>query len=517
MHYSLFLPFRNVCFIADQYCALIDKANILAQEGHEVDVIYCDGKLLNNCFYNSHQDERVCKGCRRLTEYFVRQLPKSSNIHIYTTADFISSEIKFSEVVNMHYCSVKDIKQLEYKNAKIGYAALSDYLSQSRNLFPLIDDDFRRYFNNMLYAAAKVTECALEVISRLKPDVIGVFNSRTVYSRPIVDLCKHNHLQFIAYEAGFDSNNMVLRKEFVNSDVHDIFTNTKMVNELWDKSKLSLEERIRISSNFYQRKRDNVASGDIVYTANQVSGLLPDDWNPNKHNIAIFNSSEDELASLGEEYDKMNLFPSQYQGIKYIFERFKDNQDIHFYLRIHPNLKDVPYAYHKKLYDFDRYKNVTIIPGSSPVSTYTLIDNANKIVTFGSTTGAEANFAGKPVILLGCCLYRFLDVAYIAETTEELDRLITTFDLPPNNKLDALKLAYYAMNDEFDRIQLFTDHRKLRVSILNQKLTLTRSKVAGKWWSQYLILFYEILGKYAWMKSDRSFPTKEQPFEDLKM
>lgn len=517
MHYTLFIPFRNVCFVPDQYCALLDKAHTLAQEGHLVDIIYCDGKILNTCFYNLHQNKRVCKGCKRFSEYLIRQLPVSPNIHFHTTDEFISPDIDFSAFKSLQYHSIKDIKKLEYKHAKIGYAALSDYLSQSRNLFPCIDDDFRAFFNPVLLAAAKVTECALGVISQLKPDIIGVFNSRTVYSRPVVDLCKHNHIQFIAFEAGFDTNNTILRKEFINSEVHDIYTNTKMINDLWDSSKLPLEDKIKTASNFFVRKRGNIASADKVYTGNQINGLLPENWDKTKHNIVIFNSSEDEIASLGEEYDQMNLFPSQYQGVKYIFNQFKDNQDIHFYLRIHPNLKDIPYAYHKKLYDFNIFKNVTIIPGDSPISTYALMDHADKIITFGSSTGSEANFAGKPVILLGCSLYRFLDVAYIANSTEELNKLILDFDLPAKDKLGALKWAYYAMNDEFERIKLFSDHRKKRLNIFNNSLTLTKTKVTGKWWSQYIILLYEILGKYAWMKSDLSFPTKEQAIEELEM
>ena len=515
MKYTLFIPFRNVCFVPDHYCIILDKANKLAQKGHLVDLIYCDGKMLDTCYYNLHQSKQVCKGCKRLSTYLFKQLPSSPNIHIYPISEFIPKNIDYSFINSIQYQSIKDIKGLEYKNAKIGYAALSDYLTQSRNLFPCIDDDFKSFFNNILLAAAKVTECAIAVIKQLKPDIIGVFNSRTVSSRPIVDICKHHNIQFISFEAGFDTNNTILRKEFVNSEVHNLETNTKMINELWDSSSLPLDDKIRVASNFYMRKRENIASADKVYTNGQINGLLPEDWDKSKHNIIIFNSSEDELAALGEEYDKLNLFPSQYQGIKYIFNQFKDNQNIHFYLRIHPNLKDIPYAYHKKLYDFNIFKNVTIIPGDSPISTYALMDHADKIITFGSSTGSEANFAGKPVILLGCCWYRYLDVAYLANSYEELDKLILDFNLPAKDKLGALKWAYYIMHNEFEKIELYTNHKKVRVKILNKTVTLTKTKVANKWWAQYITLLYEILGKYAWMKSDQTFPTKEQPMEEL--
>lgn len=517
MHYTIFLPFRTSCFIPDQFSLIIDKVDIIAKEGHDVDLVYCDGESVNVCFYNLHSDKNVCKKCKCLTRYLLKQLPASKHIKLLSVADLIDYPQEYYDKLEFQYSSVKEIKALEYKHCQIGYAALSDYLSMSRNLFPLINEQFVSFFNPLLQTTAKITDAVLKVMESIKPDVIGMFNSRNIFSRPIADLCKYHQVPFIAYEAGFDSNNFVLRKEFINSDVHDIEYNTKMIHKLWDSSNIPYEERVRISSDFFEKRRQNIACSDKVYTAKQISGLLPENWDDTKHNIVIFNSSEDEMAGLGEKFDKMNLFSSQYQGIKYLCNRFKDNQDIHFYLRIHPNLKDIPYAYHKRLYDFDNISNVTIIPGNSEISTYTLIDKADKVITFGSTTGIEAVYAHKPVILLGCCHYYYLDVAYTPHSCEELDKLIIDMELPPKDVLGALKLSYYRMNNEFDRINLFLDHHKINVSLFNHKFTLTSFQVKNKWWSRYLILFYEMLTKYAWMKSDRSFPTQEQAIDKVEL
>lgn len=509
MHYTLFLPFRTMCFVPDHYSIIMDKAIRLSKEGNQVDVITCDGHFINTCYYNYNRNTKVCKQCLRFKNYFLKHLPDTQRITFYSVADLVDVQKDYSDIRKIQYNNVDDIKRIEYHHAKIGYAALSCYLSMSRNLFPLIDEEFRSFFNNMLVTGAKVTDVVESVIERIHPDYMCMFNSRYVYSRPVVDLCKFHHIPFISYEIGFDSDNFILRKEFINSETHDIETNTKMINDLWDKSPLSEREKVALASQFFYKRRHKIASGDKVYTSGQTQGLMPTDWDKSKHNVVIFNSSEDEFAALGDTYSSMFLFPSQYQGIKYILEHFHGNEKFHFYLRIHPNLKDIPYAYHKRLYDFEKYDNVTIIPGSSKISTYALMDNADKVIVFGSTTGIEAAVAHKPVILLGCSLYRFLDVAYIANSKQELNDLINDFNLQPKNDLGAYKLAYYFMNDEFEKLVYIIGHKKKTIKLFGKQIIITKSSIKGVWSSKFIIPFFEALGKYSWMKSNHSFPQKE--------
>ena len=57
----------------------------------------------------------------------------------------------------------------------------------------------------------------------------------------------------------------------------------------------------------------------------------------------------------------------------------------------------MPYKYHTDLLKLgEKYPNMTVIPGGSSLSTYALIDRADVVVVWGSTTGAEAVYHGKP-------------------------------------------------------------------------------------------------------------------------
>ncbi|MCS2656231.1 hypothetical protein NXV26_10165 [Bacteroides fragilis] len=149
------------------------------------------------------------------------------------------------------------------------------------------------------------------------------------------------------------------------------------------------------------KRRNGIIAGDKVYIENQIKGKLPIDWDDTKRNIAIFNSSEDEFIAVDRDFDNLSLYKSQIDGIRGILEHYKENQTVHFYLRVHPNLKNVHYQYHLLLYDLSlKYPNITVIGADSDISTYDIMDNAEKVIVFGSTMGLESSYWGKPVILL---------------------------------------------------------------------------------------------------------------------
>jgi capsule polysaccharide export protein KpsC/LpsZ len=124
------------------------------------------------------------------------------------------------------------------------------------------------------------------------------------------------------------------------------------------------------------------------------------------------------------------------------------NPDIHFYLRIHPNLKGVTHKAHMELYDLGKYPNITIIPPESKVSSYALMDACDKVVTFGSSTGVEASYWGKPSILVGRSFYEMTGACYHMKSRDELVSAINN-DLPAKDQLGALKYAYFVLDRQY--------------------------------------------------------------------
>jgi hypothetical protein len=85
---------------------------------------------------------------------------------------------------------------------------------------------------------------------------------------------------------------------------------------------------------------------------------------------------------------------------------------------------------------------LSVIPPEAPADTYTLLRNADKVLTFGSTVGIEAVFWGKPSILAGPSFYRNLGGTYNPSSHEELLSLLRE-DLEPKDRLPAIRYGYY--------------------------------------------------------------------------
>ena len=420
----------------------MDEAEKLFREGHEVSFTYCEG-VVDTCFKNMHANAALCQLCQFGYRQTLNKLSKGIEIIPMKNRDL-------ENVPVFNYSTVEDIKKLMYKEVYIGYAILSTYISLTRNPSPEITVDSRVYFNHLLEQACKLTDSIYEIIVNNKPDVICVYNGRFLESRPFYDIAKNLNIKIICNEVigGSGSNDPFRKVFFENSMPHLPKTFSNRIIDLWNSSTLTEEVKMQIGESFYKNRKHGVPSGDKVFTKHQEKGKLPLNWDNTKKNIIIFNSSEDEFAAVGKDFEKYLLFNSQLEGIKHILTTIK-NKDYYFYLRIHPNLASVNYSYHTDLLLLEKsFDNITVIKATDSISTYSLMDAADKVVVFGSTTGIEATYWGKPSILLAGAMYYYINACYIPKTKEEVTEFITS-DLDVMDNFSSIQYGYYIMDREF--------------------------------------------------------------------
>lgn len=420
----------------------MNEAIKLHNENHEVVFSYCSGCMCS-CNDNIEANGIICSWCVESRRAGTAILPKAiKKVPLKT--------IKRKRNICFDYNTVKELKCLEYKNVSIGCAVLSSYISITRNPLPdVLEKKTKMYIDNLLSQAVSLTDAVDEMILLYNPDKIVLYNGRLYESRPLVDLAIKYEIEYRCMEVigGCRMDEAYKIVYFENSLPHDIKANFDKCNETWIRSSLVDEEKCRIGKSFFERRRAGVPAADKVYIKNQEKGKLPTNVDSNKKNIVIFNSSEDEFAALGDEFDSYALFQTQYDGIVYILEQFKDNNNFHFYLRIHPNLQNVRHKYHMDLYNLSyQFNNITVISAENSVSTYDLLDIADKVVVFGSTIGVEAAYWGKPVILLGAAFYYYLKVCYIPDSPQHLITLLCQ-ELDPLDKKDAIKYGYFLLDD----------------------------------------------------------------------
>lgn len=173
---------------------------------------------------------------------------------------------------------------------------------------------------------------------------------------------------------------------------------------------------------------------------------LPIEWDKNKHNIIIFQSSEFEDHTAKEYYNHRKIYKNTVDGLISITnECFKKDKEIHFYVKLHPSFRfwsDKPQEL-DILSSLNLPNNVTFIYPDSNVDSYHLMDHADKVVAFRSTAGIESAYRGKPVIMLEDHIIAKLKSVYLAKDHRDAIELISDRKLPALPIDDALNYGYF--------------------------------------------------------------------------
>ena len=432
-----------------QEAGQLDEAVCQYEIENQVLVLHCD-KLIGGCRDNQFFNKFYCANCvffqrKRANKYF-----KGRNIEYKSISDYYNQQIAaVVDSFKANYNNVADLKNLKYKGVDIGFGLLSSYISATRNLYPDITDELRASFDRILKTEVLVIELLLEAIKSYSPDLLIVHNGRHWTYRPVEGLAKSLNIEYICTEFIHLADGTEGKNYYYNTYPHDKVANANKYLDFWEN--VDDEDKVKVGESFFRGKRDNKYVGDTVYTKDQKQELLPEDYDRTKRNIVIFNSSEDEMFSINKEIDADMLFPSQIEGINAIVEHFKNEPNVHLYLRIHPHLGNITYSYHTDLYKI-KAPNFTIIPADSPISSYAMLDIAETVIVFGSTMGVEASYQGKKVINLAFAFYDPLNIVYRPETVEELWKYLDINYPKIQNNENAIKMGYYMVSQKHPRL-----------------------------------------------------------------
>lgn len=416
-------------------------------QAEEVMLLTCDGSL-GACWMNPAFDQAMCRRCkfwkRGSLEAVDRRIQRISVDEFLRTLK--PDEDRWGSYFN--YQSLTELRALIFRNVRVGWAALSVYISKTDDVNPKIDQDFRSKVDPLIRASLRLTLVIDHLISLFKPDLISIFNGRTVDTRPVLDLANFYGVQLRGLENVVSAPNRFRVRIFPNVPPQDVDFAREEAIRVWEQSARTLKEKKAIAKQFYVGRRAGKGTRDVrSYIGKQKSGTLPVTWQASRKNIVIFNSSENEIAGVPEVVEG-SLFSSQIEGIKFALEALRAS-DTWVTLRIHPNLSGVKRDYHLDLYKLtDRYPRLTVIEPESEISSYTLMDNSDLVLVFYSTTGVEASYSGKPVIVLGKADYCGLNVGYEPQTLAEVKAFLNSPSLPPKPRLGSEIWAYRIMAQE---------------------------------------------------------------------
>lgn len=423
-----------------QFGIQMELAIKYAEEGNEVVFCHCDG-LMSACSANLLKNKAICRACKIGFRAGIKNLPKG--IRIEKLKPITTNEFQWQ-----HFGSVADIKAFNYKGTEVGFSVLSVFITKTRNPRPLISPFLLESVNSLMQEATYLVDAAERLIEMEKPDLIVFFNGRFFDTKPFYSLAVKHQINYVSSEniGGIRANDDYRIVTFFNGIPHDARVVYESILTGWNMSNRTIEDKIKIGSSFYEKRRNGVRAGDYSYTNYQEKGKLPVDYDAKKKYIIFFTSSEDEFSSVSSEVDHYYIFNSQYEAIKYIAENLEDD-DYHIYVRIHPNMRGLKVEYHTDLYKLSNYKNVTVIAPEETISSYALIDIAYNITTFGSTIGAESMYWGKPLVLLGFAAYYYWGCCQVATKKEDVIKMLKCPIVFPNAKELSIKYGFYFLEN----------------------------------------------------------------------
>lgn len=423
----LFLNF--VCDWCPHFETELELMLDLMKKGNDVYSVACDKVFNKYCTQNKNQSSENCNRCRASYKKGLKTInfPKKNilNLSKVPAPDFpvFNTQKELSG-----YC-VDDIN--------LGFGVYSFYMSVIRDyLFdPVLH---RQELEGYLRTSHLVLKNMEKIIDDLNPDAVYLFNGRFIEYWPIIGLCKKHKIDYYLHERGADYTKYILVK---NDLIHNPKRYHKEIDFLWENAKEP--QRSDIAKKWFKDRRNGVEQDWLVFTKEQKKNLLPDGFDPTKENIAIFNSSLDEYYAFSEWQNPIS--DNENDIIKDVLEHYKNDDTKHFYVRLHPNLKNVNTVQIKEIKALEDagYKNLTIIGAEAPVDTYSLIDASDKVLTFGSTVGVEAAFLNKPSIVAGVSIYGGLDCCYQPKTYEELFNLIDR-ELEPKDPKNSYPFGYWS-------------------------------------------------------------------------
>lgn len=148
-----------------------------------------------------------------------------------------------------------------------------------------------------------------------------------------------------------------------------------------------------------------------------------------------------------------NVFRNMFEWLVQTVEFFAKRDDLQLIIRVHPAEVSGDIPSRQKSADelrtaFPQWpRNVFVIPPSSRVSTYAVMDACNAVIIYGTKTGVELTSMGIPVIVAGEAWIRNRGVTIDARSREEYFRTLERLPFPsrmePTLVERARKYAYH--------------------------------------------------------------------------
>jgi hypothetical protein len=313
-------------------------------------------------------------------------------------------------------CSRASIREVTYRGAPLGRGVLhappsAETPSNDSYMWP------KRYVEQAARSFAYVYDQVSQVIKDRGVTSIYIYNGRFLHDSAVTAAAIDAGIPILSYDTGGLDTDFDLTID----ETHDwsaLQTRMKNMFNHWDPT-----EREVVAKSWFEERINHVDLANLQFTGGQKAGLSID-RDSDAPLVVYFSSSGDEIAEL--DLDWSEYFTDQPHALVTLAHACRDlGYDLavrtHPHARIKPSEDNLDWESAVKLANPEFH-----IDQHSSVDSYALMREAAVVVTYGSTTGVEAGYLGRPVIVMGPSAYDELGCAVRPRTTSELGELLAS-------------------------------------------------------------------------------------------
>ena len=363
------------------------------------------------------------------------------------TVSYIENTKDYNYIIDKLSYDPESLMKFKFDGIDFGNAIYSSYVGLSR------DAEFDGLLRK--YSLKKLLKSSLNIYFFFKKKLnqnskLILYNGRHNESRPIVRYCNKKSISVDVMEFSGDGEKNIGVRRFKNHLPTDLKNMEKNIKTFW---KTESPQNNKCDYYFKYKRAGRVINDRVSYILKQKKKLLPDGWDKEKKNIVYFTSSQDEYSCLGGIYNQ-TIYKNQNDSIFKIVKEFKRNKNkrkkYNLFIRCHPYLEKVFWKYNRNVINLhEPESNIYVVKPGSSVSSYEMLLNADKVITYNSQTGIEAVYWEKPSILLGRRVYENLNCVYKPKNHNEVMRLIFKDKLKAKSKLGSIIYASYWVDGGF--------------------------------------------------------------------
>jgi len=414
-----------------------DIAQQYVDQGHQVEYYYLGDALPFIEFVHGYMHPLLkALGCKSVTQQLAAAVT-GKNFR------YIEPKLKLKHYPLAEIKDIEQVKQLHYKDFNIGLGMTSSLISYLRDPKPDLAP-YPHLLSCMFDSAVAVYEFSKSLLSKQNKDTEVIFmNGRFCCYRALYQAILELNFPYKIHEGGCDSEHFTLYP----SRPHDLITNQRYMLGAWQMSGAN-QDSIAAAEHFFAKNRQGI--GEIGYierfSKGQIEGQLPP-LPTTKKIISFFTSTEDEYEGLFDLIEH-RYWLDQFDLLQDLLTFIKEHSAYHLVVRIHPHMKKSAPKLLLKWREFltgltAQSDSITLIDEYSTCSSYSLIDISDKVVTYGSQTGIEAVFFGRPSIMAGpMAWYSEFECIYKPKSSKELFACLLSDELTANRE-SAYPYGYY--------------------------------------------------------------------------